>query len=86
MARWKLIEKKLKNLSKDITFEEMVILLEHYGYVRDNKGKTSGSRIKFTSDIYHDIVIHKPHPQKELKEYMIKDIHNIIEQEEIWNG
>ena len=41
MARWKVIEQKLKAYGKDITFSDAITLLEHYGYVQDNKGKTS---------------------------------------------
>ena len=85
MARWKIIEKKFKNLKKDITFLDAVLLLEHYGYKQDNKGKTSGSRIRFTCEGHCDILLHKPHPQKELKEYVIKDIKAVFEQEGFWN-
>ncbi|MCQ2496268.1 MAG: type II toxin-antitoxin system HicA family toxin [Lachnospiraceae bacterium] len=85
MARWKTIEEKFKNLSKDITFSDAVTLLEHYGYTQDNKGRTSGSRVRFISDKHCDILLHKPHPQKELKGYVIRDLHNIFEQEGFWN-
>lgn len=85
MARWKIIEEKVKNLNCDIAFSDMVSLLEHYGYMQDNKGKTSGSRIRFTFEGHADILLHKPHPEKELKKYVIKDLHNIFEQEGFWN-
>lgn len=85
MARWKIVEKKLKNNSRDITFSDITTLLEHYGYVQDNKGSTSGSRVRFTCDEHADILIHRPHPQKELKEYVIKDLRNLLEQEGFWN-
>ena len=85
MSRWKIVEYKLKNNSRNITFSEMVILLEHYGYKQDNMGKTSGSRVRFVLYGHADILLHRPHPQKELKEYMIKDLRNLIEQEGFWN-
>ena len=85
MARWKVIEQKLKVYGKDITFSDATTLLEHYGYVQDNKGKTSGSRVRFVMDGHAAILLHRPHPQKELKEYVIRDLHNIIEQEGFWN-
>ena len=47
MARWKIIEQKLKSYGKNITFSDATTLLEHYGYAQDNKGKTSGSRVRF---------------------------------------
>lgn len=85
MARWKVIERKLKAYGKDITFSDAITLLEHYGYSQDNKGKTSESRVRFVMDGHADILLHRPHPQKELKEYVIRDLHNIIEQEGFWN-
>ena len=85
MARWKVIEEKLKNLNKDITFMDAITLLEHYGYDQDNKGKTSGSRVRFTCDGHCDILLHRPHPKKELKGYVIRDLHNIFEQEGFWD-
>lgn len=85
MARWKLIENKFKRNSKDITFSDVVILLEHYGYHQDNKGKTSGSRIRFVCEGHCDILLHRSHPNKELKEYVVKQLHNLFEQEGFWN-
>lgn len=85
MAKWKIIEQKVKNKQRNITFEEMVLLLEHYGYVQESKGKTSGSRMKFTFEGHADILMHRPHPQKELKEYIVKDIHDLLESEGFWN-
>lgn len=85
MGRWELTDKKLKNFSKNITYSEMESLLEHYGYMKDNKGKTSGSRVRFTCEGHCDILLHKPHPQKELKGYVVKDLHELFEQEGFWN-
>lgn len=61
--------KLLKSKPKDFTFEEAETLLSYLGYTRSNKGKTSGSRIIFTHPAYGSILLHKPHPQKELKSY-----------------
>ena len=85
MARWKNVEDKFRNLSRDITFSDAVILLEHYGYMQDNKGKTSGSRVRFVCEGHASILLHRPHPQKELKEYVIRDLHNLFEQEGFWS-
>ncbi len=85
MARWKAIEDKFKLCRKDITFTEAITLLEHYGYSQDNKGKTSGSRVRFVCDGHCDILLHRPHPGKELKEYMVKDLQSLFVQEGFWN-
>ncbi|MDD7734693.1 MAG: type II toxin-antitoxin system HicA family toxin [Anaerovoracaceae bacterium] len=73
--------KLLKSKPKDFTFEEAETLLSYLGYTRSNKGKTSGSRIIFTHPDYGSILLHKPHPQKELKSYQIKQLIQILEQE-----
>lgn len=77
----KLIE-RLRKYPKDFTFDEMVVALESLGFELSNKGKTSGSRVKF---IKKDIVIilHKPHPRKELLEYQIKQVIEILERENL---
>lgn len=81
MAHWKAIEDKFRCLSRNITFSDALILLEHYGYRMSNKGRTSGSRVRFISDGHCDILLHKPHPQKELKRYVVKELKQIFEQE-----
>lgn len=71
---------RLKSLPKDFTFEEAESLLSCLGYQRSNKGKTSGSRIMFTNG-YQKILLHKPHPRKELLTYQIKQLKDQLEQE-----
>ena len=68
--------KKLKSVPKDMTFEEVETLLRYLTYLRSNKGKTSGSR-----DSHPPILLHKPHPRKELLAYQIKQLIEILEQE-----
>ena len=76
----KLIQ-RLKTKPKDFTFYEAETLLGYLSYVRSNKGKTSGSRVMFISEEHEAILLHKPHPQKELKAYQIKQLIEILEQE-----
>ena len=75
---------KLKSNPKDITCDEMKTLLEAQWFVMSNKGKTCGSRVKFMKgDI--PVILHKPHPRKELLEYQIKQITEVLEREDlIW--
>ncbi len=75
----KLIQ-RLKSKPKDFTFEDVETLLKYLDYIRSNKGKTSGSRVMFVSDEHGSILLHKPHPQKELKAYQIKQLIEILEQ------
>lgn len=76
----KLIQ-RLKSYPKDFTFDEAETLLKFLSYKRSNKGKTSGSRVMFVSDEHPDILLHKPHPQKELKAYQIKQLIEFLKQE-----
>lgn len=76
----KLIE-KLKARSKSFTFDDAETLLRYFTYCRSNKGRTSGSRVIFTSENHAPILMHKPHPRKELAEYQIKQLIEVLEQE-----
>ena len=73
--------KRLKSKPKDFTFEEAETLLRYFGYFRNDKGKTSGSRVMFYSDDRASILLHKPHPRKELLMYQIKQLIEVLEQE-----
>ncbi len=73
--------KRLKSKPKDFTFDDAETLLKYLDYVRSNKGKTSGSRVIFVSKDHGSILLHKPHPQKELKSYQIKQLLEVLEQE-----
>lgn len=74
---------RLKSKPKDFTFNEVESLLGYLDYRRSDKGKTSGSRVIFVSDKHAPIMLHKPHPRKELLEYQIKQLIEILEQEEL---
>ena len=76
----KLIE-HLKSKPKDFTFNDAETLLRYFDYKRSNKGKTSGSRVMFVSGNHPPIMLHKPHPRKELLSYQIKQLIDILEQE-----
>ncbi len=74
--------KKLKSNPKSFTFDEVETLLGHLSYHIYNKGKTSGSRVIFISEEHQSkILLHKPHPRKELLEYQIKQLREQLEQE-----
>lgn len=73
---------KLKSNPKDFTFNEMQSLLEALGFTMYNKGKTSGSRVKFIKDNI-PIILHKPHPRKELLTYQVKQVLELLEKENL---
>lgn len=74
--------KKLRSCPKDFTFNEAETLLSFFFYHRNDKGKTSGSRVMFSNtDTGSKIILHKPHPGNELRQYQIKQLLEILEQE-----
>ena len=75
--------KRLKSKPKDFTFEEAETLLKYFDYVRSDKGKISGSRVMFSSKRKACILLHKTHPRKELLMYQIKQLIEVLEQEEL---
>lgn len=73
---------KLMSHPKNFTFDDAESLLGYFTYYRSNKGKTSGSRVIFTSDLYKTkILLHKPHPRKELLEYQVKQLIDNLREE-----
>ena len=70
----KLIE-RFRKQPKDFIYNEMVKLLVGLGYKESNKGKTSGSRVRFVNKELKSIIdFHKPHPGSIIKESALKDI------------
>jgi HicA toxin of bacterial toxin-antitoxin, len=69
----KLIERFLL-IPKDLTWEDLVTILNSYGYTELSKGKTGGSRKKFADENKNVISLHKPHPANIVKEYAIKEV------------
>ena len=79
----KLIE-RLKSKPKDFTYKELKVLLGKLGFVENNKGKTSGSRVEFYNKKLNQIIkIHKPHPQNIIKGYTIKYILDRLKEKEV---
>jgi hypothetical protein len=81
----KLLERFLR-LPKDFTWDELTRLIARYGYCQSNKGKTSGSRVRFEkedSDICLDL--HRPHPRNILKPYQMFDILDFLKRIEVIN-
>ena len=72
-SKEKLIARFL-TLPSDFTFEELERLLTIFGYVKSNKGKTSGSRVVFKDKEGHPIMLHKPHPGNIVKQYAVRQV------------
>lgn len=73
---------KLKIGSKNITYQELAELLKALGYEENNKGRTSGLRVKFwNAENGKMVYLHKPHPRKTLLQYQIRDVLEVIRDE-----
>ena len=60
---------------KDYTYSEAKYLLSQLGFEEFNKGKTSGSRVKFYRACDQRIILlHKPHPGDNMSIGAIKDL------------
>ena len=78
----KLIKRLKSNPKRFLLLKKCRAYLIRFGFEMYNKGKTSGSRVKFLKGNIA-IILHKPHPRKELLEYQIKQILEILEKEEL---
>ena len=81
MGKKEKLIKRLRSKPKDFTFEEAETLLQYLEYKRSDKGRTSGSRVIFKSMEHGAILLHKPHPRKELLNYQVKQLLETLEKE-----
>jgi len=73
----KLINRFL-SMPSDFHYDELVKLLGYFEFEEVKKGKTSGSRVKFTNSNGIPIILHKPHPTGLMKKYQLKQIKEIL--------
>lgn len=72
---------KLKNANNTFPWKELVSLLARLGYVRQ---EMAGSRVRFyNADTGSMILLHKPHPENEIKGGALKAVKQILRQEDL---
>ena len=75
MSRHEKLREKLLRLPKNFTYDEMVTLLGGFGYIEEERKRSSGSSVMFYNKGLNDkIMFHRPHPGKELKRYILEMI------------
>ena len=75
MSKSEKLVKKFLSIPKNFTYDEMVTLLRSFGYIEEERGRTSGSAVMFHHEKTNDkILFHKPHPGKGLKKYILEMI------------
>lgn len=68
-------KERLSSRPKDYTYSEAKRLLSQLGFEEFNKGKTSGSRVKFYRAVDQRIILlHKPHSGDAMSIGAIKDL------------
>ncbi len=83
MGRKEKLLARLQQRPKDFTWDELTSLLKSLGYVQRKTGKTGGSRRRFVHTTAPTITLHKPHPNRIVKIYVINDILELLRREEI---
>lgn len=75
MSKFDKAKERLLSNPKDYTYSEAKYLLAQLGFKEYNKGKTSGSRVKFYRETDQCIILlHKPHPGDIMSIGAVKDL------------
>lgn len=75
MSKIEKLLKKFKSNPKDLTWDELIKILNFLGYFElQKKGKTDGSRRKFSNKENDIVSLHKPHPSNIIKQYVIRQL------------
>jgi len=75
MSRFDKARQRLLLKPKDYTYSEAKWFLEQLGFVEFNKGKTSGSRVRFYRESDGvSFLLHKPHPSDVMKPGAVSDL------------
>ena len=81
MSKMDKAKERLRSRLKDYTYSEAKFLLSQMGFEEYNKGKTSGSRVKFfRSSDQRIILLHKPHPGDVMSVGAIRDLADRLEE------
>ena len=81
MSRRDNLIEKLKRRPRDVSRSELTTLLAGLGYVEVRRGKTGGSRRRFTHATGATMSLHAPHPGNVLKAYQVELVLETLEQE-----
>ena len=83
MGRKEKLLARLQQRPKYFTWDELTRLLKSLGYGQRTTGKTGGSRRRFIHPTAPTITLHKPHPTRIVKMYVINDILELLRREEM---
>ena len=80
MSKKEKIIERLRSKPKDFTYDEAKQVLNMFGFIENNKGKTSGSKVVFINEYNKKVELHKPHPSKILKPYQVEIIIKVLKE------
>jgi hypothetical protein len=80
MAKREKLLERLISVPNDLTWDELVRLLSLFGFSEIAKGKTGGSRRKFSDANNNIISLHKPHPKNIVKVYAILQVIDFLKE------
>jgi hypothetical protein len=83
LSRKEKMVKRLLARPRDLAWEELTAVLTFLGYKERKKGKTGGSRRRFVHASAPPINLHKPHPKNIVKMYVIREVIEFLEREEL---
>jgi hypothetical protein len=74
--------KRLFSLPADFTYREAKALLEARGFIEQQKGRTSGSRVSFyRAGDKRAVLLHKPHPGQIMRMGAVKQLADFMKDE-----
>lgn len=75
MSKLEKAKQRLRSHPKDYGYSEAKQLLCQLGFMEDQKGKTSGSRVGFYRETDRKVILlHKPHPGDIMDWLSVKDL------------
>lgn len=75
MSKFEKAKERIRNYPRDYTYTEARNLLIQMGFKEYNKGRTSGSRVKFYRSRDKEVILlHKPHPGDIMKIGSVRDL------------
>ena len=83
MSRRDKLVSRLRDKPKGFTWDELVRLLKWVGYNEAVAGKTGESRRRFLHATAPIIALHKPHPGNIVKIYVIRDVLQVLTEENL---
>lgn len=81
MGRKEKLLTRLQQKPKDFTWDQLTGLLKTMGYVQRETGETGGLRRRFVHPTAPTITLHKPHPNRITKMYVLNDILELLRRE-----